>query len=262
MRRPGWTLKIAGFAAAGCALAVAASFLIPDTYTSSAVLRFTQPQLPEDPSAPQPITPTGERMQQMQREVLGYSSLEGIIRRLDLYGIVGGPGASVRGETVEKLRNPIRIQMLTPPGAPNEASTFRILFSDRDPKKAQAVIRALIMGFLEWNVRAEEARARESGNEKMLEIVEYKAELNLGVLDPASLPEKPVTPNRLMIAAAGLALGFLLGGLTLWFRQNRGQTLRAWIRNLRRGRFGAGSVGVKSRLKAGCSQNWLPHLGK
>jgi succinoglycan biosynthesis transport protein ExoP len=42
-------------------------------------------------------------------------------------------------------------------------------------------------------------------------LEERKAGENLEVLDPASLPEQPSEPNRLMIAGAGLGLGLCLG---------------------------------------------------
>jgi uncharacterized protein involved in exopolysaccharide biosynthesis len=262
MRRPKWGLKIAGFAAAGCALAVAMSFLIPNIYTSSAVLRFRQPTVPDSLSVAQRMTPWAERMRQMQRDILSRSSLEEIIQapQLDLYRKqrTQPPLADI----VEKMRNDIGIQMLNAPGAPGGGSAFRISFTYPDRNKAQAVVRELVTRFTEQNVRLQRAKAKESGDAIVWEIEEHKAGMNLEVLDPTSLPEVPVGPNRLGISALGLGLGLLLGALTLWFRQNRGQKLRAWVRNLRRRRFGAGSVGVKSRLKAGCSQDWLPHLGK
>jgi uncharacterized protein involved in exopolysaccharide biosynthesis len=42
----------------------------------------------------------------------------------------------------------------------------------------------------------------------------------LEVLDFGRLPEKPASPNRLAIAAAGLALGLLLGALAPRLRRN------------------------------------------
>jgi uncharacterized protein involved in exopolysaccharide biosynthesis len=259
MRRPKWTLKIAGFAAAGCALGVAASFLIPETYTSSAVMLVIPPMAPESLSGPQPITLPAERVHQMEPEILSRTSLENIIQdpRLDLYR--KQRTQTPLADVVEKMRSrDIDIRMLKPPGEPSGIPAFGISFTYPDRNKAQAVVRALVTGFTEQNVRVERARAKESGDEKVNEIVYHKIGLNLEVLDPASLPEKPIAPNRLLIAALGLALGLLFGALALWFRQDRGQTLRAWIRSLRRGRFGAGSVGVRSRLKAVRSQDWLP----
>ena len=96
--------------------------------------------------------------------------------------------------------------MLNPPGAPSGSPAFSISFTYPDRSKAQAVVRALVTKFTEQNVR-ERALAIASDEEKAREIVSHKVGLNFEVLDPASLPEKPISPNRLLITAAGLALG-------------------------------------------------------
>jgi LPS O-antigen subunit length determinant protein (WzzB/FepE family) len=121
--------------------------------------------------------------------------------------LAGGLAARVPGETAEKMRSrDINIRMLNPPGAPSGSPAFSISFTYPDRSKAQAVVRALVTKFTEQNVR-ERALAIASDEEKAREIVSHKVGLNFEVLDPASLPEKPISPNRLLIAAAGLALG-------------------------------------------------------
>jgi hypothetical protein len=87
MRRPKWTLQMGGFAAAGCAIAAAGSFLLLEIYTSTAVLRVATPLVPEHvlgPMAPAPIT---EWLQQMKQEVLSRRNLKYIIQNpsFDLY---------------------------------------------------------------------------------------------------------------------------------------------------------------------------------
>jgi LPS O-antigen subunit length determinant protein (WzzB/FepE family) len=126
------------------------------------------------------------------------------------------------------MRRDINIQMLNPPGAPSGSPAFSISFTYPNRKKAQAVVRALVTEFTEQNVR-ERARAKAPGDEKVREIEEHKVGMNLEVLDPASLPEKPIAPNRLLIAAIGLASGLLLGILTLWL----GPTLGLFLRSVR-----------------------------
>jgi uncharacterized protein involved in exopolysaccharide biosynthesis len=56
---------------------------------------------------------------------------------------------------------------------------------------------------------------------KFNQILQRKAGENLKVLDPPSFAERPVAPNRLAIAAAGLGVGLLLGAITLGFRRPR-----------------------------------------
>jgi hypothetical protein len=204
--------------------------MIPETYTSTAVMSVVQPMAPDSLSGPQPVTPPAERIQQMEREILSRTSLEKIIQDpgLDLYR--KQRTQTPLAEVVEKMRSrDINIGMLNPPGAPSGSPAFSISFTYPDRNKAQAVVRALVTEFTEQNVRAEQARAKESGDEKAREIVYHKVGLILEVLDPASLPEKPTAPNRLSIAAAGLALGLLLGIFTLWL----GPTLGPFVLRLR-----------------------------
>jgi len=104
------------------------------------------------------------------------------------------------------------------PVAPSHAA-LSISFTYPDPSKARWVVRTLVTKFTEQNVE-ERTRAEESVDPKAIEIARYKLGGNLLVLDPASLPQEPHTPNRLSIALAGFGAGFLLGAVTLHFRRH------------------------------------------
>jgi polysaccharide chain length determinant protein (PEP-CTERM system associated) len=49
----------------------------------------------------------------------------------------------------------------------------------------------------------------------------------LEILDPASLPEKPAKPNRLMVVGVGLGLGLVLGVVTAGFREVKDTSLKS-----------------------------------
>jgi uncharacterized protein involved in exopolysaccharide biosynthesis len=53
-------------------------------------------------------------------------------------------------------------------------------------------------------------------------MADHKIGDNLEVLDPASLPQSPVWPNRFVISVAGLGGGLLIGVVALYLRRPRG----------------------------------------
>jgi uncharacterized protein involved in exopolysaccharide biosynthesis len=227
MRRPRWTLQMSAFATGCCALAVAVAFLLPQTYTSTAVVRIPPPQVPASLTREIAAPPPAEKLQRLEEVVLSRTSLEGLVTQpwLDLY-------------KEERLREPmedivrrmrdrdIQIHMVrAAPGSPHRAPAFLISFSYPDPDKAQAVVRDLVTRFVEQNIADERALARASGDAKAIEIAEHQLGVNLDVQEPPSQPRLR-SPNRPVLSAAGFVLGLLLGAITLYFRQNRAQTLQ------------------------------------
>src|ERR1039458_5333793 len=77
-RRPKWTLQMAGFAAAGLVLALAAAYFIPNVYVSRAIMRI---------AGTAGSAPIADRLQEIQQQVLGNDNLARLILspNLDLY---------------------------------------------------------------------------------------------------------------------------------------------------------------------------------
>ena len=228
MRRPRGAWQLGGFAAAGCALAVATSFLIPNQYISSAVMRITPAQITEDPLAAAPaVIPADEILRQMEPQILSQPSLSRIIQdpELNLY-----PGERARRPMEEVIRNMIahdlRIAVLNPPsGTTGAASAFSISFSYSNKYKAQAVVHELVSAFTKRYLNTARSNASQV-SVTLRNIHERRAGEHLEVIDPASLPELPVAPNRLAIAAAGLGIGLLLGTIRLCLRRPRTPALQ------------------------------------
>lgn len=142
---------------AGLVVSVVVAFLWPDTYRSQAVMRIT-PQQVSERLVPSEITQQmGERLQQMEQEILSRSSLNELIMRpsLDLY-------KKERQERpvediIQDMRNKyIQIKILEVPGQNSNsdkkmASAFAITFDYTDRYKAQAVVRELVTKFTEQN---------------------------------------------------------------------------------------------------------------
>jgi succinoglycan biosynthesis transport protein ExoP len=223
-RRGGWML--AGTAVAGFLLGGATSFLIPDRYTSTAIMRVTPPQVMADPLATPPVTGATELLRHLDSEILNRENLKRMILmpRLDLYHDERArqPLDQVAGKMLER---DLRIAPVSLMGVPGYAGAFCISFTYSDPRKAQQTVRDLVTQFTEWNVMEVREKARYM-SDRQQQIEEHKAGENLEVLDPASLPEEPVAPNRAAIAGAGLALGILAGTVAL-LRRPRASTAQA-----------------------------------
>jgi uncharacterized protein involved in exopolysaccharide biosynthesis len=67
---------------------------------------------------------------------------------------------------------------------------------------------------------------RREVSETSQNLEERKAGENLEVLDPASLPEQPSEPNRLMIAGIGLGMGLGLGVVLAGIREMKDTSLK------------------------------------
>jgi hypothetical protein len=145
MRHPRGAWRLGGFAAAGCLVASAASYLIPNRYTATAVMQIVPAELTEDPHAPIPrATPAAEFLHQWEPQVLSTERLSEIIRdpHLNLYS--EARAARTVQEVVQNMRaRDIRITPLNP-----EAGTFSISFSYPDPKKAVDTVNTLIGVFV------------------------------------------------------------------------------------------------------------------
>lgn len=129
--RQRWSLRrIGGFAAAGTAVGLTVSLMVPDVFISTAVLRTERPA---DAS--------------MLHRIMNDETLSGIIRRNNLYS-----SDQSMTEAVQRMRSSIRIQVATPTGiAPPDA--YLLSFRDHDRKKAQAATRDLVSAWIEANLR-------------------------------------------------------------------------------------------------------------
>jgi capsular polysaccharide biosynthesis protein len=199
--RPKWTLRVAGCAALGCAAGYGISFLVGETYVSTAALRITSPIVPEQLSGVA-WTPMTERIQRLQREIPSDEFLRKLIVDMGLK------------LSIAQMRSQIQIW-------PDKADhrEFYISFSCSDPRKAKQVVNKLVGRFMEQNILTRIAEMKNSGNTMLRSILEHNAGGSLELLDPASLPQDSATPHRGRYAGAGLALGALIG---LCLRHHRG----------------------------------------
>jgi hypothetical protein len=125
------------------------------------------------------------------------------------------------------LARDLRITVASPAfSATGTVSAFSISFSYSDPRQAQRLVQTLLTAFQEDRLNEQRELAKLANRYKLNQILERKAGENLEVLDPPSFAERPVGPNRVAIAAAGLGVGLLLGAITLGFRRPRTPALQ------------------------------------
>ena len=220
-KRGGWLL--AASAAAGLTLALAASFLLPDRFTSTAVMRVSPAWVTEDPLATPPAVSAAQVLDRLGPRILTDENLARIILRVEMYRKLRA--REPMEQAVATMRRDLRIAAEPPQGVAGGAGAFRISFSYSDRYKAQQAVREFVTMFTERNVMEQrEQAAFVSATQR--DIAEHKAAENLEVLDPASLPEMPVAPNRAAIALGGMAAGLLLGARAVWRRRTRPPVLQ------------------------------------
>jgi LPS O-antigen subunit length determinant protein (WzzB/FepE family) len=222
MRWPKSTLRMAGFTVAGGALALGLSWFLTDTYTSTAVLRMLPPAVvPERLIGDVSGGPVAEHFQRLAQEVFSTESLAGVVRKLDLYS--GARARKPLQEVAGIMRRNIAFQPeIVPFAPPGDSRTFRISFSYPDGLQAQATVRELVLRFVVRHLIDQRARIEATKNDDALKVEKYGWGEALALLDQPTLPQTPVAPNRLAIAAAGLALGLLLGALVPRLRRRIG----------------------------------------
>ncbi len=228
LRWPRAAWRLGGFALAGCFLAACISFLIPNVYTSTAVMEIDPVQITEDPLQPIPgVTPAAELLRQMEPQVLSAQNLTRIIEHSKLYS-----AERAKQPMDEVVRNmaahAIRIAPLNPASATKGVvSAFSISFTYSDRYKAQEAVWGLLNSFEEnYMVKLQSDASRSS---ILHDIAARKAGEVLDVLDPASLPVLPVKPNRWVISGIGLVSGLLVGAVVIWFGRPRGLATPAAI---------------------------------
>ena len=179
-----WTFgKVAiGFALIGLLVAGVIAWQRPSMYRSTAVLK--------DPNA------SLDRLGRAEQEVFSRRSLSQLIVAGDLYP--DERRSQPLEDIVEEMRNrAIQVRALRQPAA---GAPFSVAFEYRDPVKAQFVTKQVI-----GRLTAEMAKTGGSPVE---------------VLDPASLPDRPVGPRRsrilVMGSLAGLIAGIAIFGIGRW----------------------------------------------
>jgi len=139
---------------AGLVIAVVVAFFWPDTYVSKAVMTITPQQVSQNLVRTDVNTQMGERLQEMQTEILSRSSLSDLIVHMDLYK--KERTQKPLEDIVQDMRlKAIRVERYDVAASGNEnrrTQAFIISFSYTDRYKAQQVVRELVSKFESQNI--------------------------------------------------------------------------------------------------------------
>jgi uncharacterized protein involved in exopolysaccharide biosynthesis len=200
-------------AAAVCGAIVAGlgSFLAPERYVSSALVRMYQRNAAGVPR-PDLTGAVAERYRRLRAEVLSRASLAEIIQRppLDLYR------QERKRRPLEEVIRDMRSDIQLTPASPAVAA-YHVAFEYPDRFKAQAVVRELLTKLIEDNAFREHTMEHERGE---------PGSIGVEVVDPASDPQTAVGPDRLRFTAIGFGAGIPIGlVIAYWRRRPPGQAV-------------------------------------
>ena len=139
---------------AGLVIAVVVAFVWPDTFESRAIMRITPQQVPATLVEGVGMNSMSQRLDQMEVQILGRSSLMALIQQpaLDLYK--KERAHLTLDEVAESMRiKDVHIRLYDAPGTSSArgAQAFEIRFRYADRFKAQAVVREITGKFQEYN---------------------------------------------------------------------------------------------------------------
>jgi uncharacterized protein involved in exopolysaccharide biosynthesis len=200
--RPSYWKYALTTAALGAIAAALASFAFPNRYVSTAVLHLVS----TDPRSAASAA-SGENMQEELRPVLSRDSLAEIIQRPELQLYAPERRRHSLDEVIQRMRDrDLRVTPLRDSPLGGRPTAFRISFEYSDAAKAHSSVQALVAKFIEGAMPEQFVTFASTAASQRKPATAY-----LEVLDTASMPERPVSPNRAAIGAGGGLAGLLLG---------------------------------------------------
>jgi len=149
-------------------LAAYLAYTLPNIYRSKAVILFVPQELP-DSYVQSTVTMTmQERVNAITREILSRSTLEKIIKELNLYG---HDTALTMGDRIRKMRENIDVD------ADEGKNEFRLSFESRSPVKAKKVVARLTSVYVDETLKKGEEQAKETTAFMQVEAESLKGEV-------------------------------------------------------------------------------------
>jgi succinoglycan biosynthesis transport protein ExoP len=154
------------------------SWLLPSTYQSDALILVEQQKVPEQYVVPNVTVGLQDRLQSMTQQILSRTRLQATIDRFHLYPKrTGLRGLLESGDPVEQMRKDIQIDLVQPPGHPNELTAFKIRYSTGSPELAQQVNSELTSLFIEENLKSQQQRSENTTAFLANELTDARAKL-------------------------------------------------------------------------------------
>lgn len=139
------------------ALVWIASWFLPATYKSEALILVEQQKVPEQYVVPNVTVSLQDRLQSMTQQILSRTRLEATINRFHLYQGRNGLGSMMQaGDAVEQMRKDIKIDLVDSAVRPGQLTAFKIAYSASSPELAQRVNTELTSLFIEENLKLQQ----------------------------------------------------------------------------------------------------------
>jgi polysaccharide biosynthesis transport protein len=134
-----------------------ASWLLPTTYESQALILIEQQKVPEQYVMSNVTLGLQERLQSMTQQILSRTRLQSTIDRFHLYPPNHGWSRFLpSGDPVEQMRKDIKIELVEPPGRPKELTAFKINYTAGSPELAQQVNSELTSLFINESLKSQQ----------------------------------------------------------------------------------------------------------
>jgi polysaccharide biosynthesis transport protein len=260
----GWILRILrtrkllilGTAAAIAVATAAVLPLIPQKYTSEAMVLVVKQAVPERYVIPTSSTAIGEELEAMSEEVLSRSRLMGIVDDLGLYSKQRARLAPE--QIIEKMRKRIDVTPFTTPDR-KDFSAFKITFSAEDPQTAQQVTSRLTSLFIAENQKTRQDQAANTASflSTQLDAVKDKLTQQEARLKDFKMQHLGELPEQQQSNLA--ILGALQAQLqNVVSNRGRAQQQRAYLESLLNGYRTAAARGVPVFVSAGSAGGRMP----
>jgi uncharacterized protein involved in exopolysaccharide biosynthesis len=195
---------------AGLVIAVVVAFCWPDTFESRAVMRITPQAVPATLVEGVGMNSMAQRLDQMTVQILGRSSLMGLIQEpaLDLYK--KERAHLTLDEVAENMRiKDVKIRLYEASGGATTSrgsQAFEIRFRYTDRFKAQAVVREITSKFQEYNFTLQHTQADTTAHFLTDELKKAKERMDaaeqqlaqLAAQHPGELPQDAATNTTLV----------------------------------------------------------------
>jgi hypothetical protein len=212
-RWPRLSWRLAACTVAGCVFGGAASYTIAPRYTSSVIMHISPPYDVKRWYGNHPAEKFEDHVHRIEAEIFSTTNLEEMILRPSLNLYQQERSRESLAEVARAMHDrDLRIELMSP--------RFRISYTYEDPLKAQAVVREFVTQSTRAHWAAQEKRAEAEGGDILLQWKNRVGD-SLSVLEPATLPVAPVSPNRVVMAAIGAGVGLFLGGAFVILRRPR-----------------------------------------
>ena len=133
-----------------------ASWFIPSTYKSEALILVEQQKVPEQYVVPNVTVSLQDRLQSMTQQILSRTRLQATIDRFHLYQSQRGPSLLPSGDAVEQMRKDIKIEVVDSAARPGQLTAFKIDYSAGSPQLAQQINSELTSLFIEENLKLQQ----------------------------------------------------------------------------------------------------------